>query len=65
MRIEFDNQCDHPYNLKCIIETGKNSGEDIWQIGELLKQALLGIGYHPDTVNLLFPEEEENETKNS
>jgi len=36
-------------------------GSDIWSVGELIKQALLGIGYHPDTVKDLFNEEEESE----
>jgi len=30
---------------------------DIWQVGVLLKQALLGIGFHPKTVDEIFDEE--------
>ena len=29
----------------------------ILEMGQLMRQALLGIGYHPDTVNELFGDE--------
>lgn len=51
MRIEIDNQLEHPFHSKVIIET---DSEDIWSIGEDIKQALLGMGFHPDNVKELF-----------
>lgn len=65
MRIEIDDQNDQPYNTKCVVETGKNSEENIWEIAQLLKQVLLGIGFHPESIDEIFVKEEENETDNS
>lgn len=43
-------------NMKSEI-TGE--GVDIWEVGELIKYALLGIGFHPKSVKDLFNESEE------
>jgi len=56
MKIILDNQADSPYHQKVEIE---GDGEDINAAGDLIKQALLGMGFHPDSVKELFNEEEE------
>jgi hypothetical protein len=64
MKITLDNQGEGEYRLVCTIETGRWD-EDIWEAGELIKQALLGIGYQLKTVQSLFNEEEDDEAKDT
>jgi len=56
MKIILDNQMESPYYQRVEIE---GNGEDIWAYGDIIKQALLGIGFHPNSVKELFGEEEE------
>lgn len=37
----------------------KKDDLDIWEIGELIKMALAGRGYHPDNIELLFGDNED------
>jgi hypothetical protein len=57
MKIILDDQQPEPFHTKVEIE---GSASDIWGVGELIKQALLGMGYHPNTVRNLFYEEDES-----
>jgi hypothetical protein len=56
MKIIIDNQMESPYHQRVEIE---GDGEDIWAYGEIIKQALLGLGFHPNNIKELFNEEEE------
>ena len=42
-----------------IILNSNQEDEDIFAVCQLFKQALVGIGYHPDSVKEAFNEEEE------
>lgn len=54
----MDNQLEVPFNLKITLES---SDDTIWDVGGLIKQALLGMGYHSESVSDLFNEENNND----
>lgn len=54
MKIILDDEQDAPH--KCRVEI-IGDGEDAADLVQLFKQAMLGMGFHPDTVKEWFPDE--------
>jgi hypothetical protein len=47
--------------INTVIIDSHTWGEDIFEVCELLRQALLGIGFHPDSVKEGFNDSEDTE----
>lgn len=45
--------------IKCRVEDGE--AENIFQIGELIRYALQGVGFHADTVHEILPDDDRND----
>lgn len=54
MKITLDNQLEQPYNQIVTIE---GSAETLTEAMELIRQALLGLGYHSESIKDYFGED--------
>jgi len=63
MRIELTEDFGEGKITNVIIDS-HTCGEDIFEVCELLKQALLGMGYHPNSVKEGFNEVDDTEVDN-
>ena len=48
-----------------VVINSNSKDEDIFEVCELLKQALLGMGYHPNSVKEAFNEVDDTEVDNN
>ena len=64
MKIELTQYHDAEPKTSVVINSNSED-EDIFEVCELLKQALLGMGYHPNSVKEGFNEVDDTEVDNN
>jgi len=54
MMITLDNQQEKPYNIQIQLI---GDAEEIVEVMDLIKQALMGYGFHPESIKEYFGDE--------